>query len=155
MPMLPLFLISLGAVAVLTMIAFALSGPSPQRAGARRLGALRERHSTSPIGAVDAQLRRITGKSATKADIAAMRFLPKPAELKKRLAMTGKTWTVGQYGTVTLGITTTVCAGLVLAFGLPVLLALFLGLALVERTPRTAPASVRRHRQVAAPSIAS
>ncbi|UVO49816.1 type II secretion system F family protein [Sphingomonas sp. SUN019] len=138
MPMLPLFLISIGAVAVLTMIAFAFAGPSPQRAGTRRLNALRERHSTFATGAVEAQMRRITGKSATKADIAAMRYLPKPAELKKRLAMTGKTWTVGQYGTATLGITAFVGFGFGLILGLPILLALFIGLILGLGIPHLA-----------------
>ncbi len=32
------------------------------------------------------------------------RFLPNPALLKKRLAMTGKPWTVGRYGLATLGL---------------------------------------------------
>jgi tight adherence protein B len=130
MPLMPLIMTSLGALTVLAMIAFAFAGPSAARAGTRRLGALRERHSTFAAGAVEAQMRRITGKSATKADIAAMRYLPKPAELKKRLAMTGKSWTVGQYGTATLGITLVVGGALGLIVGLPILLAMFIGLIL-------------------------
>jgi len=130
MPILQIVFLSIGALATLGLVAFALAGPSPQRAGARRLTALRERHSTSAVAAVEAQMRRITGKRATSADKAAMRFLPKPAELKKRLAMTGKPWTVGQYGTATLAIMLGVGAALGGALGLPILLALFIGLAL-------------------------
>src|SRR3546814_7307708 len=58
-------------------------------------------------------------------DDAVTRLLPRPALLKKRLAMTGKTWTVGQYGMVSLGITLVV--GLLLWIkGMPLLLGLFL-----------------------------
>lgn len=134
MPMMPIAMLALGALSVIAMLAFALSGPSAARAGTRRLTALRERHSTSPALAVEAQMRRITGKNATKADQAAMRFLPKPAELKKRLQRTGKTWTLGQYGMATLGIMALVV--LLLTFkGLPLLLALMVGLGIGAGIP--------------------
>lgn len=126
MPILPLLLIATGALVTLAMLLLAFSGPSAQKASTRRLGALRERHSETASGAIEAQMRRITGRSATKADAAAMRFLPNPAELQKRLAMTGKTWTVGQYGMVTVGLTLGVFA-LLLLRGMPLLLALFIG----------------------------
>ena len=51
-----------------------------------------------------AQMRRITGKRDSGMDTAMGRLLPHPALLKKRLAMTGKTWTVGQYGMATVGL---------------------------------------------------
>ncbi|MBX9731057.1 MAG: type II secretion system F family protein, partial [Sphingomonas sp.] len=47
--------------------------------------------------------------------------------LKKRLMMTGKTWTVGQYGTATMSIIVVVTALLALR-GVPVLLALLVGI---------------------------
>jgi len=134
MPVMPIAMLALGALAVIAMIAFAFSGPSAARAGNRRLGALRERHSTSPSIAVEAQMRRITGKNSTKADQAAMRFLPKPAELKKRLARTGKSWTVGQYGMATLGILIVVTL-LPALKGLPLLLALMVGLGMGAGIP--------------------
>ncbi|MBN8848120.1 MULTISPECIES: type II secretion system F family protein [unclassified Sphingomonas] len=127
MPLMPIAMLALGALTVIAMIAFAFAGPSAARAGSRRLGALRERHSASPAMAVEAQMRRITGKNATRADQAAMRFLPKPAELKKRLTRTGKNWTVGQYGMATVGLLTIVTLLLMLQ-GLPLLLALMVGL---------------------------
>lgn len=129
MDLLPVIFLAIGSLAVLGMIYFAFAGPSPQRAGDRRLTALRERHSASPGLAMEAQMRRITGRSDTKVDRAAMRFLPNPAELKKRLAMTGKTWTVGQYGVATLSITLVV-GFLLWTQGMPLLLGLFLGIAL-------------------------
>ena len=125
--MLPLILILAGAAMTIGLIVFALLGPSPEKAGARRLTALRERHSASPANAMEAQLRRITGKSATRADLAAQRFLPRPAELQKRLAMTGKPWTVGQYMMASVGLTL-VLALLMALRGLPFMLALIVGL---------------------------
>jgi tight adherence protein B len=125
--MLPMMLIGIGALVTLGMILFAFAGPSAQKTSNRRLSALRERHSTSAEGAMEAQMRRITGRNQTKADKAAMRLLPNPAELQKRLNMTGKSWTVGQYGMVSLGLAVGLTL-LMLLRGWPLLLALFLGL---------------------------
>ena len=127
--MLPLLLLMLGALVTLGMILFAFAGPSAQKAGSRRLSSLRERHSAAPENAMEAQMRRITGRSASKADLAAMRLLPNPAQLQKRLAMTGKSWTVGQYAGWSAGIGAAFVV-LTMLKGLPLLLALFLGLGL-------------------------
>ncbi|HVI98884.1 MAG TPA: type II secretion system F family protein [Sphingomonas sp.] len=127
MAMLPLMMMVLGAFAVLALVAFAFAGPSPARASARRLQLVRERHSGSAAAVVEARMRKITANRTTRVDEAAMRFLPRPALLKKRLAMTGKNWTVGQYGMASAGITLVV--GLLLWLkGMPLLLGLFLGL---------------------------
>jgi tight adherence protein B len=134
MTMMPLLVMCGGALVMLALIALAFNGPSPEKARARRLTQVRERHSWSASANVEAQMRRITASRATKMDVAAMRFLPNPAQLKKRLAMTGKSWTVGQYGMATLGITLLV-ATLFWLKGVPVLLALFLGLTLGAGLP--------------------
>ncbi|MGN6374999.1 MAG: type II secretion system F family protein [Sphingomonas sp.] len=127
MAMMPLMVMLGGGLLMLVLLALAFGGPSPQRSGARRLESLRERHSTSAGAAVEAKMRRITADRSTRMDQAAMRFLPNPALLKKRLAMTGKDWTPGQYGMATLGIAAVVML-LLLTRGMPILLALFLGL---------------------------
>lgn len=132
--MLPLMFIAIGGLVTLGMILFAFAGPSAQKATNRRLAAVRERHSNSAEGAMEAQMRRITGRNQTKADKAAMRLLPNTAELQKRLNMTGKTWTVGQYGMVTLALAIVVTLILALR-GLPLLLALFVGLAIGAGLP--------------------
>ncbi|WP_231621573.1 type II secretion system F family protein [Sphingomonas sp. 37zxx] len=118
----------LGVFAVLALLVFAFTGPSTARAGARRLTAVRDRHaSVANGGLMEAQLRRISNRrQSTGFDRIANRLLPNPAELQKRLAMTGKSWTVGQYGMVTLGLFVVVALGLWLR-GLPPLLALLLG----------------------------
>ncbi|UZK70893.1 type II secretion system F family protein [Sphingomonas sp. S1-29] len=121
-------MVMLGAFAVLALVVFAFAGPSTARASARRLTAVRDRHATVANGGLmDAQLRRISNRrKATSFDRAATKLLPNPAELQKRLAMTGKSWTVGQYGMVTLGLFVVVGLGLWLR-GLPLPLALLLG----------------------------
>ena len=127
MDILPLLVLSTGALLVLGMIAFAIVGPSPARAQARRLSGVRARHSATAAANVDAQLRRITAARATRMDTAFGRILPNRALLAKRLAMTGKDWTVGKYGLVSAGIAV-VLAALLWLKGAPLLLALFAGL---------------------------
>jgi tight adherence protein B len=126
--MMPIVMLSGGALLVLAILVLAFAGPSAERASNRRLQQVRERHSTSVVAAVDAQLRRITASRSTKMDLAASRILPNVALLKKRLAMTGKNWSVGGYGLTTLGIMT-VLTGLLWLKGAPILFALLFGLA--------------------------
>jgi tight adherence protein B len=108
------------------MIVFAFAGPSTGRAQTRRIASLRERHGEGAVIA-EAQMRRIANARDTRMDLAVGRILPNPAELAKRLAMTGKDWTVGQYGVAT-AVIALVVATLMLLKGLPILLALFVGL---------------------------
>ncbi len=123
--MMPVLLLVLGATLMLGMIAFALAGPSTAKASNRRLAQLRERHS-GVDGVMEAQMRRIATAKATRMDQAFMRFLPNPAQLAKRLAMTGKSWTVSQYGLASAGLFVAVTLGAWLR-GFPFLLALCLG----------------------------
>ncbi|MEG8023841.1 Pilus assembly protein TadB [Sphingomonas aurantiaca] len=125
MEMMPFVLVIVGASIVLAMVALAFSGPSAGRAQSRRIAALRDRHGDALVVA-EAQLRRISMNRDTRMDLAFTRILPNPVQLAKRLAMTGKTWTVGQYGLATAGIALVVAA-LMLLKGLPILLALLFG----------------------------
>ncbi|WP_242137537.1 type II secretion system F family protein [Sphingomonas sp. TREG-RG-20F-R18-01] len=134
MQLLPILSLGIGALAMLALLAVAFAGPNAERARTRRLGAVRARHSESGSVLADAQLRRIATARSNRMDVAAARFLPNPAQLKKRLAMTGKTWTVGQYGMATLGIVVVVTV--LLAFlRLPLLLALLLGVVIGAGVP--------------------
>ena len=120
MPLVPLITVIAGAAIMLLLLAFAFTGPSVAKAQTRRLVSLRERHSgAASEAAMNAQMRRITGKRDSNMDTAMMRFLPRPAVLKKRLAMTGKSWTVGQYGMATFGIIL-VIASLMMIRGAPI-----------------------------------
>ncbi|MFV0623724.1 type II secretion system F family protein [Sphingomonas sp. ac-8] len=130
----PFLLLILGSSLVLLMLALAFMGPSAEKARTRRLAAVRDRHQASLGTSMDAQIRRITTAQATRMDRAAGRLLPNPAQLQKRLDMTGKEWTVGRYGLATLGIAV-VTAALLLFQGAPLLLALFVGLFLGAGIP--------------------
>ena len=135
MPLVPLISVIAGAGIMLLLLVFAFAGPSAEKARARRLTALRERHSGfgSEL-AMNAQLRKITGKKDSNMDTAMMRFLPRPALLKKRLAMTGKTWTVGQYGMATVGLIVLV-GGLLIARGAPIALSLLVAMVIGAGLP--------------------
>ncbi|MES3151064.1 type II secretion system F family protein [Sphingomonas faeni] len=126
MEILPLLLVMTGACVVLGMLVFAFAVPSGGRVKSRRIASLRERHGDAMVVA-EAQLRRISNTRDTKMDVAFGRILPNPALLAKRLAMTGKTWTVGQYGMATAGLTLVV-ALLMLLKGMPIALAVLFGL---------------------------
>lgn len=127
MDLLPLFMVSLGALGALMLVVFAFAGPSPTRAGTRRLNALKERHAGGEAEIAAQIARKIKAKANNKVDAAAMRLLPNTQQLSKRLSMTGRTWTVGQYGLASVGIALTV-AVLLLLKGAPLPLALFVGL---------------------------
>ncbi|HET9509935.1 MAG TPA: type II secretion system F family protein [Sphingomonas sp.] len=123
-----LMMICAGALGVVLMIAVALAGPSPARAQARRITALRDRHmDVTGAGALDARVRKIDTNRATKMDLTVGRLLPNPELLQKRLSMTGQDWTVGQYGMATGGAIVGI-AVLFLILGMPLLLAIFVGL---------------------------
>jgi tight adherence protein B len=134
MDMLPLIMIATGAFFVLAMLVFAFSGPSTERARARRLTAVQTRHGTKRATA-EAQLRSISNaRTETKTEAVFGRLLPNPALLSKRLAMTGKDWTVSKYGMVSAGLFTLVTALLTLK-GAPILLAVFVGLVIGAGVP--------------------
>jgi tight adherence protein B len=95
--LLPFVGIAGGVLVMLLLVFFAFAGPSTEKAKARRLTALRDRHSSSAGAVVEAQLRRIQANRATRMDGVAGRILPNAEQLQKRLDMTGKTWTPAQY----------------------------------------------------------
>ena len=138
MELLPMMMLAGGTFMVLALLILAFSGPSAKNASARRLTSLRDRHAgVVGAGAVEAQLRRISTTRNSRMDNAAARFLPNPAELGKRLAMTGKSWTVGQYGMASLGIVVVIAAALMVQ-GLPALLALLVGVVVGAGLPHMA-----------------
>jgi tight adherence protein B len=137
MEMTPLFVIALGGLAVVGMLAFAFTGPNAQKAGTRRLGSVRERHSETANSLAEIQMRRISAVRDTKVDAAFGRILPNRALLAKRLAMTGKSWTVGQYGMASAGIAVVVTL-LALFQGAPLILAVLIGMALGGGVPHFA-----------------
>jgi len=128
MELMPVLMIGGGAMMVLVMMMLAFSGPSAERAGTRRLSGIKDRNVVSAAGAnaMETQLRRVT-RGTSRADINAARFLPNPAQLQKRLNMTGKNWTLSKYLMVSGGLVVVV-GGLLFLQGLPIWLSLGIGL---------------------------
>jgi tight adherence protein B len=123
---LPIILLMLAATAVFAMMVLAFSGPSTRRSTSRRIASLRDRHGPADVIA-EAQMRRIAAVRSTKMDLAFSRILPNRAQLAKRLAMTGKDWTVGKYGLASAGLLA-VTFLLFMLKGMPLLLALMVAL---------------------------
>ena len=124
MPPLPVLALIGGALLIIVMLALAFTGPSTAKAQARRLSALRDRHGNSTGAIVEAQMRRIQSARNTKMDNLAAQFLPKPAQLKKRLDMTGKNWKPGNYLAACVVIAV-VESSFAIFKGVPILMALF------------------------------
>ena len=135
--MLPALLLAFSAALSLVLVAFAVMGPSAAKAKSRRMDAMKARHIGGSEGAVQVQMRRILAARETRLDSYATRFLPKPELLSKRLERTGKDWTLGRYVMVCLGLSVVV-AGLLVFKHLPVLLAIFIGLAVGLGLPHKA-----------------
>jgi tight adherence protein B len=98
-----------GAALILAMIAVAFTGPSPAREAARRLQAIKLRHSESAIDKVEAQFRKAVAarKPGTfRSDGQKSRR----EALRLRLLRTGKSWTVQQYITWSIGLLAAVTA---------------------------------------------
>ncbi|MET1112830.1 MAG: type II secretion system F family protein [Allosphingosinicella sp.] len=124
----PILMLGGGVLVVLALMIFAMGGPNVSKAQNRRLESVRERHSKSNEVAAQAQLKRILQtRNQTKMDGLAQRLIPNPALFRRRLQQTGRTWTLAQYGLVSLGLFV-VLSGLLIAKGLPLLLAVMVGL---------------------------
>lgn len=134
MELMPILTMALGALVVLGMIAFAFAGPSAKKAVDRRITVLKDRHADTASGAVEAQMRRVIANRQNKMDGYANRLLPNPAEIRKRLSQTGKPWTMGQYMIATISIIVVIAALLMLK-GLPLLLALLVGVVIGAGLP--------------------
>ena len=114
--------------AMILLVYFALATPANAKAQSRRLDALKLRHGGGGAPtALEAQMRRVMAARETKLDTWFMQFVPKPDLLRKRIAMTGKSWTLTHYAGAAIAITA-VIAGAALFKGMPIILALLVGM---------------------------
>ena len=103
MSMIQLGLVALGLMAFMTLGYLAFAGPSAAKEGARRLQAVRYRHSESTNDKVEAQMRKAVAARKPKLHhIAGSES--RVAALALRLHRTGKSWTLTQYLYASLGI---------------------------------------------------
>ena len=91
-----LLLIAVGLMAFMVLGYLAFAGPSPAKESARRLQAVRYRHSESTIDKVEAQLKKaVAARKPKMHQIAGSES--RIAALALRLHRTGKPWTLAQY----------------------------------------------------------
>lgn len=111
----PKLLIIVGMLALmLVMTLFAFSGPSANKEQARRLAMIHGRIKTDSASQVEARMRKAISTNLHQANSKFLTSLiPNPENLAKRIAKTGKKWTLHQYLMACLAVT----AG-VFAFGL-------------------------------------
>ena len=103
MSILPLLLVSVGLMGMMVLGWTAFNGPSPDKESARRLQALRYRHSDNSVDKVEAQLRKAVAARKPKVHQLAGASSRLDA-LVLRLHRTGKNWTISQYLYTTLGL---------------------------------------------------
>jgi len=116
-----------GAVLTLALLFLAFTGPSTSKATSRRLDEIKERYGASTTS-VEKQMRKlVTAKPVADASGLAS-LIPNPALLAKRIAMTGKKWTLQNYLMACGGLAAVTGMGL-LTKGAPLLLALFAAIA--------------------------
>jgi len=103
MSIVQLLLIAVGLMAVMVLGYAVLSGPSPAKEGARRLKAVRYRHSDSMNDRVEAQMRKAVAARKPKLHQIAGSD-SRISALMLRLHRTGKNWTITQYLYGSLGL---------------------------------------------------
>jgi tight adherence protein B len=120
-------MIFVAVLAVVGGFAFILFGNNSRKQQNKRLDKFKERFNGSMDVLAQAQMRKILARQDNKIDSAFAQFLPRPAELRRRLERTGKKWTMGQYGGAGVLILLAVTAGLNLGVKMPVYLAVLIG----------------------------
>ena len=104
-----------------------VSGPSPAKSLKRRMELVKERHAEGVTAAAQAQIRKLMSARARRFEGLASSIIPRPALLRKRLEMTGKSISLAKYATISLSLALVIMMLLVLR-GAPFFLALFVGL---------------------------
>jgi len=122
-----LLMVAMALCALLGIAFLALSNPSAKKASARRLQAIRFRHSGSAMDKVEAQLRKaVAARKPRATQVAGSQS--RIAALNLRLYRTGKDWTLKQYVRASVGLFAAVAILVYLKTG-ALLLALLMGTA--------------------------
>ncbi len=103
MGILQLLLIAMGMMSFMVLGYLAMSGPSTAKESARRLQALRYRHSDSTSDKMEAQLRKAVAARKPKLHQLAGSE-SRLAALSMRLHRTGKGWSLSQYAYASIGL---------------------------------------------------
>jgi tight adherence protein B len=103
MTMVQTLLMAAALASVLGLIVMAFSGPSARKEMNRRIMVVRERYSESASAKVEAQMRKAIANRKPRFNQSGEE-LTKVQMLARRLAMTGKSWTVMQFAQVAGGL---------------------------------------------------
>lgn len=87
-----------------------LSPPSAARGSARRLADIQSRHGVSQSASVEARMKRAISSRSAEQHKLLVSLIPDPEKLTRRIAMTGRKWTLSQYMTVCAGLAIVVLA---------------------------------------------
>ena len=147
MGIMQLLLVAMGLMAFMVLGYLAFSGPSVAKESARRLQAVRYRHSESTIDRVEAQLKKaVAARKPKMHQIAGSES--RIAALALRLHRSGKGWTLSQYAYASAGIALAVCVLMYLKTG-AALLSLGFGLIVGAGVPHMVVGSAIKKRTVA------
>jgi tight adherence protein B len=104
-----ILLLCLALLSVLLLAAL-FSGPSASRNGSRRLADIQARHNATGQTSMEMRMRRAISNRTTEKHQLLVSLIPNPENLAKRIQMTGRKWTLGQYMMTCAGITVAVFA---------------------------------------------
>ncbi len=116
-----------GIIFVLIIVMFAFSGPSLDKALARRLNAIKDRHGTSNSTVIERQMRKLKTARAAPSGGATTGAFPTPSVIRHKIERAGKTWTFPRFlmGSAAFGVA--VC-GLMMYLGLYLYIGAIIGL---------------------------
>lgn len=120
MSIIQLVMVATGLMILMVIGALMLNTRSPAKEGQRRLEAVRFRHAESTTSKVESQLKKAIAARKPKAHKMAGSGSRGEA-LRLRLNRTGRSWTVAQYGYVSLGLCLAVTVILYFKTGAPLL----------------------------------
>ncbi len=116
-----------GIIFVLFIVVLALSGPSLDKALARRLNAIKDRHGTSNSTIIERQMRRIKSTRGIASEGSLKSIIPNPAAIRHKIDRAGKTWAFDRFLMASAALSVVVGGGLVYV-GLPIIAAGIIGL---------------------------
>ncbi|WP_404713982.1 type II secretion system F family protein [Sphingomonas sp. MMS24-J13] len=142
----PLLLAAVIVLCGMVLLAVLLSRNPARRHSKRRLEAVKARHGSGNI--IETQMRRITAQRTSALDNRFQRLIPNRDLLRKRIEMTGRSWTLSQYAITCAGLTVT--TWLLLAIrGTPFPLTFFVGLLVGIGLPHYVIGSLAKRRTAA------
>jgi tight adherence protein B len=85
------------AATFVALLYLAFSGPSANRATARRLATVRGRHNMGADSQIEARMRKVIASRRVESQQLLVSLIPNPENLSARLSKTGKKWSLSQY----------------------------------------------------------